>query len=116
MDIDYRFFSTIRQYYNGELQFGLGAVVRMLGLSLIIIGLLLLDIALNLSAYLMIDDIVFIFLEPIAIMITCIGIIITIIGYYYKEDPLTEKRLLEILRDPEFNTTEILHRITVDNE
>ena len=88
----------------------------MLGLSLIIIGLLLLDIALNLSAYLMITDIVFFFLEPIAIMITCIGIIITIIGYYYKEDPLTEKRLLEILRDPEFNTMETLYKIVIDDE
>lgn len=114
MDLDYRFFSTIRQYYNGELQFGLGIVMRMLGLSLIIIGLLLLDIALNLSAYLMIDDIVFIFFGPIAIMITCIGVIITIIGYYYKESPLTEKKILEILRNPEFNIVETLDRIIVE--
>ena len=86
----------------------------MLGLSLIIIGLLLLDVALNLSAYLIIDDIVYFFLVPIATMISCIGIILTIIGYYYKEAPLTEKRLLEILRDPEFNIVETLDRIIVE--
>ena len=88
--------------------------MRMLGLSLIIIGLLLFDIALNLSAYMMIDDIVFLFIRPVAIMIICIGIIFTIVGYYYNEDPLTEKRLLEILRDPEFSTVEILDRIIVE--
>ena len=85
--------------------------MRTLGLSLIIIGLLLLDIALNLSAYMLIDDIVYFFLVPIAIMISCIGIIITIVGYYYKEVPLTEKRFLKILRDPEFSTVDILDRI-----
>ncbi|GAF91982.1 unnamed protein product, partial [marine sediment metagenome] len=79
-------------------------------------GLLLLDVALNLSAYLIIDDIVYFFLVPIATMISCIGVILTIIGYYYKESPLTEKRLLEILRDPEFNTMETLYRAVVDDE
>ena len=83
----------------------------MLGLSLIIIGLLLLDIALNLSAYMMIDDIIFFFLKPAAIMISCIGIVLTLVGYDYKEVPLTEKRLLEIMRDPEFSTVDILDRI-----
>lgn len=114
MTQEYRFFSTIRQYYNGELQFRLGIIVKMLGLSLIIIGLLLLDVALDMSAYLVINDTVYGFIIIIAICAIVSGIIITIIGYYEKETPLTEKKLLEILRHPEFSTVEILDRIIDD--
>ena len=46
-----------------------------------------------------------------------VGIIISVAGYVRPQNrPLTEEGLREILRSEEFNTTEILYRVLVQDK
>lgn len=91
--------------------------MRVLGLSLVIIGLLLMNIVLQVGMWGSITEETYNNYMIYSLVLIVIGIIIAVIGYVDPHNkPLTENRLKEILRSEEFNTTEILYRILVEQK
>lgn len=91
--------------------------MRLMGLSLIIIGLLLTNLVFELSYYVPWDEETFMKYIMYCVIVITVGVCITVAGSllpYYR--PLTEERLKEILRSDEFNTTEILYRLLVQEK
>jgi hypothetical protein len=91
--------------------------VRVLGLSLVIIGLLLMNLVFELLYYVPWDEDTFMRYIIYCVIIMTVGVCITVAGYVRpRNKPLTEERMEEILRSEEFNTTEILYRILVEQK
>lgn len=91
--------------------------MRVLGLSIIIIGLLLMNIVIQLGIWALVEKETYINYMLYCLLLIVVGIIISVIGYVDpNKKPLTEVRLKEILRSEEFNTTEILYRLLVEQK
>lgn len=91
--------------------------MRVLGLSLVIIGLLLMNLVFQLLYYVPWEDETFIRYIIYCVIVVTVGACITVAGYLHpKNKPLTEEKLKEILRSEEFNTTDILYRILVEQK
>ena len=71
--------------------------MRLLGLSLIIIGLLLYVISLERYYYEMIKENQYLSLVTICIAMILIGIIISTAGYFTDEKPITENQMRSML-------------------
>lgn len=88
-----------------------------MGLGLVIIGLLLMNLVFELLYYVPLEDETFMGYVVLCVILVTIGACITVAGYLLpKNKPLTEERLKETLRSEEFNTTDILYRILVEQK
>ena len=91
--------------------------MRVLGLGLVIIGLLLMNLVFELLYYVPWEDDTFMRYIIYCVIIMTVGVCITVAGYVRPQNrPLTEEGLKEILRSEEFNTTEILYRVLVEQK
>lgn len=91
--------------------------MRVLGLSLVIIGLLLMNLVFELLYYVPWDEDTFMRYVIYCVIVVTVGMCITVAGYVRPHNkPLTEEGLKEILRSEEFNTTEILYRLLVEQK
>lgn len=94
-----------------------GIALRVLGLGLVIIGLLLMNLVFELLYYVPWDEDKFMSYIIYCVIVVTVGVCITVAGYMHPNSkPLTEVRLKEILRSEEFNTTEILYRVLVEQK
>ena len=86
-------------------------------MSLVIIGLLLTNLVFELLYYVPWDEDTFMAYIIYCVIVVTVGACIAVAGYLHpKNKPLTEEKLKEILRSEEFNTTEILYRVLVEQK
>ena len=91
--------------------------MRVLGLGLVIIGLLLMNLVFELLYYVPWDEDMFMKYIIYCVITMTVGVCITVAGYVRPQNkPLTEEGLRVILRSEEFNTSEILYRVLVEQK